>query len=159
MHTTDFAFANDVRAAVELRTPRTGRAVLMTTFALMAAGLVWAHFAVLDEVKRGAGRVIPSRQIQVVQSLEGGIVGAISVREGDIVKQDQVLARIDDTKFASELGEVRERRGAMAARVARLEAETKGLAAPVFSEELQDAAPAAVQAEMSVFQTRARKLA
>ncbi len=159
MHATDFAFANDVRAAVELRTPRTSRMLLFATLGLLATGLIWANFAVLDEVKRGAGRVIPSRQIQVVQSLEGGIVGAIDVREGDIVNQDQVLARIDDTKFASELGEVRERRNAMAARVARLDAETKGLPKPVFTDELQNAAPAAVQAELSVFQTRARKLA
>jgi adhesin transport system membrane fusion protein len=159
MHATDFAFANDVRAAVELRTPRTSRMLLVTSLALLVAALVWANFAVLDEVKRGAGRVVPSRQIQVVQSLEGGIVGALDVHEGDIVKQDQVLARIDDTKFASELGEVRERRNAMAARVARLEAEIQGLPTPNFPAELREAAPAAVQAELSVFQTRSRKLA
>jgi membrane fusion protein, adhesin transport system len=158
MHATDFAFANDVRAAVELRTPRTSRMLLFALLALLVVGVVWAHFAVLDEVKRGAGRVIPSRQIQVVQSLEGGIVGAINVHEGDTVQQNQVLARIDDTKFASELGEIRERRNAMAARVVRLEAETQGLAAPAFPDELQKAAPAAVQAELSVFQTRQKKL-
>jgi adhesin transport system membrane fusion protein len=159
MQATDFAFANDIRAAVELRTPRTARMLLFVTLALLIAGLVWSYFAVLDEVKRGAGKVVPSRQIQVVQSLEGGIVGAINVHEGDTVQQDQVLVRIEDTKFASELGEVRERRDAMAARVARLEAEIQGLAAPAFSDELRQSAPAAVQAETSVFQTRARKLA
>ena len=155
---TDFAFANDVRAAVELRTPRTSRMLLVATLALLAAGLTWAHFAVLDEVKRGGGRVVPSRQIQVVQSLEGGIVGALAVREGDIVQQGQVLARIDDTKFASELGEVKERRGALAARVARLVAELDGAAQPEFSDELRKNAPAAVRAETSVFNTQVRKL-
>src|SRR5215472_10983860 len=144
---TDFAFANDVRAAVELRTPRTSRMLLAATLALLVVGLVWAHFAVLDEVKRGAGRVVPSRQIQVVQSLEGGIIGAINVRDADIVQQNQVLARIDDTKFASEFGEVRERRAAMAARLARLEAGTRGLAALDFPPELVSTAPAAVKAE------------
>ena len=49
--------------------------LLMTFLALLATFLLWAHFAVLDEVKRGNGRVVPSRQMQVVQSLEGGIVG------------------------------------------------------------------------------------
>ncbi|HUI96778.1 MAG TPA: HlyD family type I secretion periplasmic adaptor subunit [Xanthobacteraceae bacterium] len=156
---SDFAFANDVRAAVELRTPRTSRMLLAVTLALMVAGLVWAHFAVLDEVKRGGGRVVPSRQIQVVQSLEGGIVGAMSVHEGDIVQQGQSLARIDDTKFASELGEVKERRNAMAARVARLESEIKGLAQPEFPEELRQNAPVAVQTETSVFNTQVKKLA
>ena len=79
--------------------------------------------------------------------------------DGDIVRQDQVLVRIADTKFASELGEVTERRGAMTARVTRLEAELKGLVAPDFSDELRRTAPGAVQAETSVFETRARKLA
>ena len=157
-HSTDFAFANDVRAAVELRTPRTSRMLLIATVLMLAIGLVWANFAVLDEVKRGAGRVVPSRQMQVVQSLEGGIVGAMAVHEGDIVQQGEVLVRIDDTKFASEFGEVRERRGAMAARVARLEAELKGLPKPEFTDELRQSAPAAVQAETSVFETRKRKL-
>ena len=159
MQQTDFAFANDVRAAVDLRTPRTSRMLLASSLALLVSALVWAHFAVLDEVKRGAGRVVPSRQMQVVQSLEGGIVSALEVRDGDIVRQDQVLVRIADTKFASELGEVTERRGAMTARVTRLEAELKGLVAPDFSEDLRRTAHGAVQAETSVFETRARKLA
>lgn len=69
----------------------------------MAAGVIWAHFAELDEVKRGNGRVVPSRQIQVLQSLEGGIVREILVHEGTIVKEGEVLMKIDDTRFASEL--------------------------------------------------------
>ena len=76
MQRSDFAFANDIRAASELRTPRTSRMLLFTSLALVFVGIVWAHFAILDEVKRGNGRVIPSRQTQVVQSLEGGIVGS-----------------------------------------------------------------------------------
>src|ERR1700746_2197057 len=124
-HSTDFAFANDVRAAVELRTPRTSRMLLIVTLLMLVMALVWANFAVLDEVKRGGGRVVPSRQMQVVQSLEGGIVGDILGREGDIVQQGQSLMRIEDTKFASEFGEIRERRAAAAARVARLEAEAR----------------------------------
>ncbi len=110
---SDFAFANDIRAAVELRTPRTSRLILICTLGLFLVGLIWAHFAILDEVKRGNGRVMPTRQIQVVQSLEGGIVGAILVDEGAIVNRGQTLMRIEDTKFASEFGEIRERRAAM----------------------------------------------
>ena len=75
---------------------------------------IWAHFAILDEVKRGQGRVIPSRQMQVVQSLEGGIVDAILIQEGDTVQQGQSLMRINDTKFSADLGEVRAKRAAIA---------------------------------------------
>jgi adhesin transport system membrane fusion protein len=158
MRQSDFAYVNDVRAAVELKTPRTSRMLLLTVGAMLVVGLVWAHFAILDEVKRGQGRVIPSQQIQVVQTLEGGIVREILVQEGAIVKKDQPLMRIDDTNFASQFGEVRERRAAMAARVARLEAEAQGKA-PVFARELREVAPRAVVAEQSVFEARAKKIA
>ena len=114
MRHSDFAFANDVRAAAELRTPKTARLVLLGIIALLASGAVWAHFAVLDEVKRGAGRVIPSQQIQVVQSLEGGIIKKILVREGDTVQQGQPVVQLDNTKFASDLGELQAKRDALA---------------------------------------------
>ena len=158
MQPTDFAYASDIRAAVELRTPRTSRMILYSTLGLMLVALVWAHFAVLDEVKRGNGRVIPTRQMQVLQSLEGGIVGAILVREGEMVNEGQILMRIEDTKFASELGEIRERRGATAARVVRLEAESAGRSTVEFPVELQTSAPQAVAAEKSLFDARRRKL-
>ena len=159
MQQSDFAFANDVRAAAELKTPRTSRMLLAATLALLTTFLIWAHFAILDEVKRGNGKVIPARQIQVVQSLEGGIIEQILVHEGTTVQQGQPLMRINDTKFAAEFGEVRERRGAVAARVARLEAEVQGLSALIFPDELRKVAPRAVETEKSVFESRAQKLA
>jgi adhesin transport system membrane fusion protein len=81
---------------------------------LLITGTTWAHFAILDEVKRGEGRVIPSRQMQVVQSLEGGLVETLLVQEGDTVQKGQALARIDNTKFSADLGEVRAKREAAA---------------------------------------------
>jgi adhesin transport system membrane fusion protein len=158
MQRSDFAFSNDIRAAAEMRTPRTARMLLFTTLALFAVFIVWAHFAVLDEVKRGSGRVVPARQVQVVQSLEGGIISEILVQEGAIVEQSQPLARIEDTNFASQFGEIRERQGSMAARVIRLEAETQGRPLQ-FPAELEQANPRAVAAERSVFEAHARKLA
>lgn len=158
MQHSDFGFANDVRAAIELRTPKTSRMLLAATLAMLLAGILWAHFAVLDEVKRGNGRVVPSQQMQVVQTLEGGIVDEILVKEGAIVNKGDVLARIDDTNFLSQLGEVRERRGAMAARVFRLEAETHGEQSLDFPEKLVHDAPEAAAAEKSVFRMRHRKV-
>jgi adhesin transport system membrane fusion protein len=111
---SDFAFANQVRAAAELKTPRTARMLLAAAILLLITGATWAHFAILDEVKRGQGRVIPSRQIQVLQSLEGGLIEAIEVQEGDTVQKGQVLARINSTKFSADLGEVRAKRDAAA---------------------------------------------
>ncbi|MDP3076364.1 MAG: HlyD family type I secretion periplasmic adaptor subunit, partial [Bradyrhizobium sp.] len=159
MPSSDFAFANDIRAAAALRTPRTSRMLLITFLALFTSFLVWAHFAILDEVKRGNGKVVPSRQTQVVQTLEGGIVGEILIQEGSIVKQGQSLMRIDDTKVASEFGEIRERRAAMAARVARLEAEARGRNEVTFPDQLDKIVPTAVATESSVFRMRTQKIA
>jgi adhesin transport system membrane fusion protein len=156
---SDFAFANDVKAAAELRTPYASRMILYSTLALAAVGLIWAYFAALDEVKRGNGKVVPSRQTQVVQSLEGGIVTEILVREGVTVRQDEAIIRIDDTNFASQFGEVRERRGATAARVTRLEAQATVSPKLVFSDTLIREAPRAVETEQSVFEAQMRKLA
>jgi len=159
MQQTDFSFANDIRAAVELRTPKTARMLLLTGVGLMATFVIWAYFAVLDEVKRGNGRVIPARLVQTIQSLEGGIIEQILVHEGTVVQQGQPLMRINDTKFASEFGEIRERRAAVAARVARLQAEAQGQFRLVFPDELIKSAPQAVETEKSVFETRTRKVA
>lgn len=158
MQQSDFSFSNDIRSAVEMRTPRTARMLLFASLAMIATFLVWAHFAVLDEVKRGSGKVVPARQIQVVQSLEGGIISELLVSEGTIVEQGQPLARIEDTSFASQFGEVRERQAAMAARVLRLEAETQGTPLK-FPAALEQSNPRAVAAEKNVYDARARKLA
>lgn len=115
MRHSDFAYANDIRAAAGMRTPRTARLVLLALIAMLASGAVWAHYAVLDEVKRGAGRVIPSRQMQVVQSLEGGIIKKFYVQEGDTVHEGQPLVQIDNTKFKSDLGELQAKRDALSA--------------------------------------------
>lgn len=156
MLSSDFAFANDVRAASLMRTPHSLRLLLFSSIALFVVFVIWAHFAILDEVKRGDGRVIPSQQIQVMQSLEGGIVNEILIREGAIVDKDQVLMKIDDTKFSSEYGELQERRSALAARVARLEAEARGRPDIAFPDQLPQSA---VAAETSVFNMRVKKVA
>ena len=58
-------------------------------------------------VTRGEGKVIPSRQVQVLQSLDGGFVSEILVREGEIVQPEQMLLRVDETRFVSSVKESR----------------------------------------------------
>ncbi len=158
MHKDDFAFANDIRAAVELRTPRTYILLVRVTAVLILSAIIWASLAVLDEVTRGEGRVIPSRQVQVIQPLEGGLVENIHVTEGAIVQKGDVLMRIDDTTFAAQLGEIRERRLALASRVARLAAEALGQGQIDFPPQLLKEAARAAEAERLVFEARQRKL-
>src|SRR3954453_17278947 len=78
-------------AADRLRPRGLSHVLLAAVLLFMAAFLAWARGGTLDAGTRGAARVIPSRQIQVVQNLEGGIIAAILVREGQVVDEDQVL--------------------------------------------------------------------
>jgi adhesin transport system membrane fusion protein len=158
MRENDFAYANDIRAAIDLRTPKTFTLLIRVTSALLIIALVWSYFAVLDEVTRGEGRVIPSQQMQIIQPLEGGLVDKILVREGAVVQPGEILMRIDDTSFAAQLGEVRERRVALAARVARLTAEAHGAEAISFPAGLAADAARVVESERSVFEARSKKL-
>ena len=58
---------------------------LLLLVALVISGITWASMAEIDEVTRGSGRVIPSRQVQIIQNLEGGILSELKVKEGDVV--------------------------------------------------------------------------
>lgn len=113
--------------------------------------IIWANLAALDEVTRGDGRVIPSTEIQKLQSLEGGIVDEFLVREGDSVTAGQPLLRLRDIQASSDLGANRKRYLGLLAKVERLKAEADGLPAPVFSQDVMEGAPASVQEELEAF--------
>ncbi len=126
MADVDLNFANDPRAVIESSvTPGAWRLliVIATVFVLF---VLWASVAHVDQMASGVGRVIPSSQVQVVQSLEPGIVAEILVAEGDRVEAGQNLVRIDDTGVASKLGELRQQQLALAAELDRLNAQASG---------------------------------
>jgi adhesin transport system membrane fusion protein len=97
---------------------------------------IWAAFATLAVSSRGAGQVVPSSQVKLIQNLEGGILEALRVREGEQVKKDQVMAQINDTSLAAQYREDQATYHGMLAMVDRLRAEIdeKPLA---FSSELE----------------------
>lgn len=157
MRSSDWDYANDIRVTLQTRPPRFATNVVLIGLLLVIIGLIWAYFAELEEVTRGDGRVVPSRQIQVVQASEKGIVKEILAEEGDIVEQGQILIRIDDTDFSSQLGEIRQKRWGMLARTTRLSAETTG-ADLVFPQSLQESVPGLVAEETKVYQTKKTRL-
>src|SRR5690606_11531684 len=87
--------------------PLRARALLYAIAIVLMLLLLWAALATVDEVARGEGKVIPSRQLQVVQSFDGGVVEEILVHEGQVVNQGDVLLRIDSTRFLSSFRENR----------------------------------------------------
>ena len=127
IHSDDLDFAQDCRVFLSRERMGWANALLwLLVLFLIAAGL-WASRAELDEVTRGAGKVIPSSSVQIIESLEGGLLESIPVREGDIVEAGDILLKIDDTLFAATYQENISRRDALEARMARLRAESEGL--------------------------------
>ena len=102
--------------------------------------LAWASFAHVQEVTRGDGKVIPSKQLQIVQSLDGGVVSEILVREGQVVDAGQLLLKIDETRATSGVRESAAQGFALRARQARLRALAEGSAfvAPTMRNEAEE---------------------
>jgi len=151
-HPADLPFA-DEGAAPLLAAKRMNWALA----ALFVVLLVWAWFAKLDEVATGTGRVVPTSREQVLQSLEGGILAKMLVRQDDIVKPGQILAQLDPTQAGSTVEESAAKYRAALAAQARLQAEVNGTPL-TFSREL-DAFPALKAEQQRLYDARRRSLA
>lgn len=116
--------------------------------ALSAVGifvlLVWAALAPVDEVTRGLGKVVPSSKVQVIQAAAPATIKSILVRPGQLVKQGQMLVRLDDPQSSSALGQLKAENERLSARAARLQGEGTGAGG-----ECEEGAACAEEAELS----------
>ncbi|MDA0425339.1 HlyD family type I secretion periplasmic adaptor subunit [Stutzerimonas frequens] len=147
----------EVRKALIEDAPRLVRLTIWGLVAFVLFLVLWAHFAIVDEVTRGEGKAIPSSRLQKIQNLEGGIVAELFVREGQIVEAGDPLLRLDDTRFASNVGETEADRLALAARVERLSAEVEGRDLAMPENVLRDA-PNLADSERALFESRRDQL-
>lgn len=136
----------------ETRATRSTRIVWLVAV-FLAIFFVWAWFFEIDEVSNGTGKVIPSSREQVIQSLEGGILSALNVREGQLVEKGTVLAQLDPTRGESNMEETAARYRAALAASSRLHAEVAGRSTIAFPPEL-DEWPQLKTSEAALFQSR-----
>lgn len=134
---------------------RTSAIIWVCTVALVLF-FVWAHFAILDEVTVGTGKVTPLSRAQVIESLDGGIVDQLNVHEGNIVEKGQVLAKLDPTRFQSNFGEAASRARTLRGSAERLTAELTGAPLKFSAETLKE--PDLVARETQLYQSRRRNL-
>lgn len=155
---TEDAFANNISAS-NIRTSSGGFwPLLLIIIGMIGLFGVWAYFTEIEQVTSGQGRVIPSSHLQVVQTLEGGIVSAITVNEGDFVEKGQEVMQIDDTSFSSQLGELRQREFSLIVERQRLQTEAKLQTELVFSQDIKKENEASIAAELQVFNSRRQQL-
>jgi len=137
--------------------PLRARYLLRWIGLILLAFLLWAAFATVDEVTRGTGKVIPSRQVQVVQAVDGGVVAEILVHEGQAVEAGQSLFRIDETRFVSSLRENRVQYLALLAKAARLRALAENTPFQLPPEIVKED-PTLVEEERGMYDARRREL-
>lgn len=155
MPAEEIDYHTDIRTSIMVQSPRGGRAILWTVLLLFVMFIIWAAFSEVEQVTRGQGKVIPASQIQVVQNLEGGILAELHVKVGDTVKKDQLLLRIDETRFVSSFEQNVAKTGANRAKAARLLAEASGSAS--FSAP-SDTPSHTVSSERALFESRKAEL-
>jgi len=117
---------SELETANNLKPGRASQVFLWTIAGLFFWLLLWASFSEVDERVRGQGQVMPSSDVQVIQSLEGGILSEILVAEGAVVRKDQILLKIADVQFAAEGRGIEAQMKGMEAKRARLRAEASG---------------------------------
>jgi adhesin transport system membrane fusion protein len=143
--------------AIAEHTPRGARIVVWVSVVSIFVLILWAAFAELDEVTRGEGKVIPTRQIQILQSLDGGIVSEILVREGQIVKAGDLLLKVDPTRMVSSLRENQSQYLSLLAKAARLRALAEG-SRFVPPELVMKQTPEIVEQERALYESRRAEL-
>lgn len=123
----DLDMADDVYGAMLTDTPSIHRLIIWSMAGFMLCFIIWASNSMLDQVTSGIGKIIPSTQIQVVQSLDGGVLQELFIQEGMQVNKNQPLARIDDTRFRSDFAEQKQEVDSLRANIIRLRAELSSI--------------------------------
>lgn len=112
--------------AGEIRPRSASNLLLWVIASFFVIALLWALFTKLDRTVHGAGRVVPTAQLQIVSNLEGGVVKEILVKPGQDVKKGAALMRLDPVTTGAELSTVETTVAALTAKVSRLQAEIAG---------------------------------
>lgn len=153
----DREFMEELEAATRMKPSATSNLMLLVVTSLIIALGTWASVAEIEEITHGSGQVVPTQEIQVVQSLEGGILTELLVSEGQKVEKDQILAKVNDVAFASEERGTEAKSFALKAKKARLTAESQGKSLNI-PEEISEKFPDIARNEEALFRSRKAEL-
>lgn len=150
-------FVADADSFMLQQDPLRARVLVRSLLIVFSLSVMWAAVATFDEITKGEGKVIPSRQLQILQSLDGGIVSEIAVQEGQIVESGQTLLKIDPTRFESSVRESNAQVYTLLAKAARLRALAEGKDFEPPAEALKYD-PKTVEEERRLYETRTSEL-
>lgn len=154
----DLDFASDTKAAfLENKSPYASL-LLFLIVGIISAITYWAGTSKVNEITKGQGKVVPTDYLQVIQSLEGGILSTLEVKEGMSVGKGDTLLTIDDTAFTASKKEGVAQRDSLVAMIARLESEASSSPSIAFPELILSNRPDLVTSETMLFESRRRNL-
>jgi len=139
------------------RSPLRGSLLLLTILAFLATAVIWAANTEIDDVTRADGRIVPSASIQVIEASEPGVLEALHVSEGQVVKKGALLMELDGTILDSQLDQEQQRAYGLMARIERLQSEIDGNALQ-FSPDLVARAADVVKSETALYRGRQAEL-
>lgn len=157
MHIRDTDFMSELDAATNLKPAKSAIFLLYLIVGLIVLFFIWAALSRVEVISHGNGQVVPSQEIQVVQSLEGGILQELLVKEGELVDKGQILMRISDVQFSSEERGTESKFLSLSAKKARLTAEAKGEAF-VPPPDVTQKSPQIAENEKALFDSRQKEL-
>lgn len=149
-------FENWVNGSQDGQRLNRSKKLVRLVFLLFLVMLIWAYWAVLDEVSTGTGKVVPTSQEQVIQSLEGGVLAKLYVRQDDVVEPGQILAQLDSTVTEATVQESAAKYRAALASSARLTSEVNGTEV-AFHQDL-NGFPELIASETKLYEARRRSL-
>jgi epimerase transport system membrane fusion protein len=79
---------------------RLGTVTILLIFGLFG---IWSVFAKIETTITASGKIITQSYNKIVMHPQGGMVNAVFVKEGELVKKDQPLLKLDSTEYVSEL--------------------------------------------------------
>lgn len=128
--------------------------IVWPIFIALVAFVIWAEHFYIDEVAQAQGEVIASSRVQLIQSVDGGVISELNVREGDRVQAGQILGQLDQTRLSASVGEIESRVFALKAKAIRLRAEILGEAKLNFSQDMMSRYQDIAQVEKALFEQR-----
>lgn len=142
------AYLSQASRLEEAVNPHAVRLTSMAAAASVVTFVIWAGFTSIHELARAPGEVTPIGQERNLQHLDGGVVSKVLVREGQNVKQGQVLLIVDGAGSTEQLAMLRQRMLRYNLQAERYRAYLEGRQ-PNFAQ--FEADPAAVAEQMSMF--------
>jgi HlyD family type I secretion membrane fusion protein len=148
----------EISLEVGRKTPLKGQMIYIIIAVFFASAVAWAVLSEIDEVVRADGEVVPSENVQIIQSRLPGSVVAIRVKLGDRVSKGDVIFEVEDEDVRANFDDNEIQRLTARATIHRLEAESKGEDSIDFPPELVTEAPEVTAQERAVFLSRRKAL-